>query len=380
MIASPSRLQGQFPLDIKRKFWKKFLSRNLSILLLLAFIVGIFSYITHLAAENGLTHISVIRYIYSGSILIFLLRTIYEVWYIKTYIKNYYYSADENFITIKKGVFAPTEIHVQYQKIQDVYVDQDAADRLFFGLYDVHIASATASSGIEAHIDGVNKENAEGLKNFLLKSIKEGHPLNNVTNTSQQTDGLKPEFKFSNIEEISSIRYPLSKKWFVVTLFTNSFKMILIAIAFAISLFSKTHKVNTGPDLMYTPLIITGVFLISVLGNIIRLFLWKSNYAFKFNEDFIYYKDGVIGINEKHMPYSSIQDVIVSQSFAGRIFGFSRVIIQNATQNQINIRYPMNQRSSNLVLEGLEPAAAQKISDIIRNTILQKNRGGVNGL
>ena len=84
--------------------------------------------------------------------------------YISAYIRRYYYDASEQFLTIQKGVFAPTEIHVPYGKIQDVYVDQDVLDRIM-GLYDVHIASATATSGIEAHIDGVDTRVAENLKN-----------------------------------------------------------------------------------------------------------------------------------------------------------------------------------------------------------------------
>ena len=65
----------------------------------------------------------------------------------------------------------PAQIHVQYGKIQDVYVDQDLLDRIL-GIYDVHISSATYSSGIEAHIDGVDKVGAEGLKN-LKESLEQ---------------------------------------------------------------------------------------------------------------------------------------------------------------------------------------------------------------
>lgn len=36
------------------------------------------------------------------------------------------------------------------------------------GFCDVHIASATMSSGMEAHIDGVDQATAEGLKAYLL--------------------------------------------------------------------------------------------------------------------------------------------------------------------------------------------------------------------
>lgn len=51
-------------------------------------------------------------------------------------------------------------------------VDQDLLDRIF-GLYDVHLSSATISSGFEAHIDGVEKPAADGLRQLLLKAVNE---------------------------------------------------------------------------------------------------------------------------------------------------------------------------------------------------------------
>ena len=51
-------------------------------------------------------------------------------------------------------------------------MDQNLLDR-FFGLYDVHLSSATASSGMEAKIDGVEKEAADGLRAMLLKKVQE---------------------------------------------------------------------------------------------------------------------------------------------------------------------------------------------------------------
>jgi membrane protein YdbS with pleckstrin-like domain len=54
--------------------------------------------------------------------------------------------------------------------LQDVYVDQDILDRIF-SLYDVHVSSATIISGNLSHIDGLNKENAQAIKNLILSGI-----------------------------------------------------------------------------------------------------------------------------------------------------------------------------------------------------------------
>lgn len=88
--------------------------------------------------------------------------------------KYYFYNADNQTISIKKGVFSKNEITLPFKRLQDVYVDQDILDRIF-SLYDVHVSSATATSATLSHIDGLNKENAEKVKTILLKKINEEH-------------------------------------------------------------------------------------------------------------------------------------------------------------------------------------------------------------
>jgi len=93
---------------------------------------------------------------------------IYEVWYFQVY----YYELTDDYITIRKRVFTPREITIPYGRVQDVNVDQDLLDR-FYGLYDVHLTSATVSSAMEAHIDGVEKEAADGLRDKILRKLQE---------------------------------------------------------------------------------------------------------------------------------------------------------------------------------------------------------------
>lgn len=91
----------------------------------------------------------------------------YQYWYYKTY----FYNLTDEYVIIRKGLIAPQEVTIPYEKIQDIYVDQDILDRMF-GLYDVHISSPTATSGLAAHIDGVNKEIAEKLREIILTRVR----------------------------------------------------------------------------------------------------------------------------------------------------------------------------------------------------------------
>ena len=326
-----------------------------------------------------------------GIIVIFAIHFSIYSWYVKTYIKRYYYAGEDHFITIKKGVFAPAEIHVQWQKIQDVYVDQDILDRMM-GLYDVHIASATAASGIEAHIDGVDKTSADGLKEFLLNKVSNAG-RGNFTNTNTPNGPIgmadqnfqsamtqaaaptqSPQAKINLTEEISSAKYPLNSKWVTVNIigriiggFTSTLFLVIIIVANL----KNASLFNYWVDGI---LIWLGLGIIFSVGRIITLFLWKKNYTFNFTQDNIYYKDGVISLSEKHMPYSSIQDVTIQQGVIERMFGLAKVRIENAAQAQmIPTRNGKVSIFSGIILQGLSVADANHITEVLKSSVLNRS-------
>lgn len=87
------------------------------------------------------------------------------------YYQTYFYDADEENITIRKGVVVRREAVLPFSRITDVYVDQDLLD-VILGLYDVHLSTPTEQSGRFAHIDGVSKKSAVIIKELVLESIK----------------------------------------------------------------------------------------------------------------------------------------------------------------------------------------------------------------
>ena len=104
-------------------------------------------------------------------VLLFIAISIINWWYQAEYYRKYYYDIRENFLVIKKGVFMPSETILPFEKLQDVYMDQDLFDRMF-NLWDLHVSTATIMSGAQAHIDGVNIKNGEAMREILLKKIK----------------------------------------------------------------------------------------------------------------------------------------------------------------------------------------------------------------
>jgi membrane protein YdbS with pleckstrin-like domain len=150
----------KYPLE-KRKIIKKTVSSSIGML--------IFFLIIPLWANIFLWKLYMIPLIIIDAL--FVLFPIIQWLYQREYYKKYFYDIRQDFLVIKKGVFMPTETILPYDKMQDVYVDQDIFDRIF-SLYDVHVSTATVMSGIQAHIDGVNKENSQLFRELILQQIK----------------------------------------------------------------------------------------------------------------------------------------------------------------------------------------------------------------
>lgn len=170
-----SKTREKYPLSFK-KVLKKTLTGTfvLTLLLLIGWIV-VLGYLLQINTSTGNFILIATVGVFGFLFLVILLTYLYQRWYYAVY----FYDLTDDFVVIRKGPITPTEITIPYERIQDVYMDQDLLDR-FFGLYDVHLSSATASSGMEAHIDGVERPAADGLKQTLLETLRSKISKNRV--------------------------------------------------------------------------------------------------------------------------------------------------------------------------------------------------------
>jgi membrane protein YdbS with pleckstrin-like domain len=134
------------------------------------FLLGIILAITLAFTLNDIKGAWIVFYI---ALAIYFIIFIIEIWYQREYYNRYFYDITPDFLVIKKGVIMPHETMLPYEKLQDVYMDQDLFDRIF-NLWDVHVSTATAMSGYEAHIDGLSHANAEILREMILNKIRKG--------------------------------------------------------------------------------------------------------------------------------------------------------------------------------------------------------------
>ncbi len=353
----PSAFQSAHPLS-RKKIWKKMTDKS-PWFFIVSVILGFAFWGVRLAySPDGINTFDNILSLVVFLLLFFGTAAIFFA-YFRLYIKRYYYDCDADFITIKKGVFTPREIHVQYRKIQDVYVDQDLLDRLF-GIYDVHIASATSLSGASAHIDGVDKNVAEDIKNFLLQKIKGG----DRTEVSSPVLAAEKNQTISFSGNVSSLSYPISGRWVAYSLITAFLYSLLIPALLVVGASDVFEDPQIGSFFTFERVIMIYVALVvlSLLAKILWLIIWKKNYHFEFFKDYILLRTSFISREEKHVPYKRVQDVSLHQNILERIFGIGTVIIENAAQVGANT-------ASNVKLVGQKYDKAQELTAIIKKII-----------
>ena len=178
MAIAMSKTREKFPLSIK-KVLKKTITGTLAWIILFLIIYGI-SAVFFLSAKAAISNLfGIVTFsIFAFLFFMVIITYLYQRWYYNVY----FYELTDDYVIIKKGPITPHEITIPYERIQDVYVDQDILDRVF-GLYDVHLSSATISSGMAAHIDGVEKQAADGLRGVLLEAVSRKISRNKSQNT-----------------------------------------------------------------------------------------------------------------------------------------------------------------------------------------------------
>ena len=374
---SMSHLQTQYPLS-PRKFWKKFIGHLISWLIISILLRGVSTLVWFVASlsprADARSNSMIIEWVVTILTAMIFVGLVLYAWYLRTYIKRYYYDAADNFVTIKKGVFTPVEIHVMYQKIQDVYVDQDILDRMM-GLYDVHLASATATSGIEAHIDGVDHDSAEAIKTILLSKIQSGGSTSVGFSTHPNTKQATALVALS--EDVSSKTYPLSGRWLTQKTIVAFFSSLLLSAILTVYIFDpgKTSGRSFGEEFGLSWTIWVWIFLMMFAGHVIYTLLWRSTYSFRFLPEYIMMKTGVISRREVHVPYRSVQDVTVTQGLVERMFGLATVNIENAAQAQApqaSQRFGRKGTESGITIPGQTPERASHIAEVVQNVALTK--------
>lgn len=330
------------PLSLK-KVIKKTIAKGIGYFPLIIFII-IFRL---LSKETGVTFFSG----YTGLLLIFLgLIFSISLFYEYLYYKLYYYDFGENKAEIRKGVIRRATGYVRYERLQNIYIDQDFWDRIL-GLYDVHYETAGETSGFYSHVDGLIKENADKLVAFLDQKTNSytASPPTSQQSPQEEISGKKEEVE----TEISRENYSISPSIILIGIIRT---MIAITILLTI-LYGYLYGLFYGSDLIIAftgkNVLFLSVLMVLTLLNIIYNYVWYKNFYFSFGEKRGEIKTKVIGQSISYLYYDRIQNVNINQGILERIFGIYSLSIETAgekTSRRLNIP-GLDQPSAEIIKE-----------------------------
>lgn len=271
------------------------------------------------------------------------------------YYKFYYYSFRENNAEIKKGVISSATGHVRYERLQNIYVDQDIWDRIF-GLYDVHYETAGETSGFYSHVDGLNKENSDKLVKFLNDQINNSdNGSSHSENIQQQTTVAQESQKNQDnipIIDISRENCPISSVLVLIGTLKMSIVLIMIVL-YVLGAMLQSHFVTTKPT-NFNLIFFLSIFIV-VAGSFMINFIWYKNFYFYFGKDKAEIRTKVIGQSSSFLYYNRIQNVNVRQGITDRLFGLYSLSIETAGEKS----------SIALNIPGLSQVNADKLRDYL---------------
>jgi len=291
-------------------------------------------------------------------LMLILIILIYEY----LYYKFYFYEFGEDRAVIRKGVISQATGYVRYERLQNIYVDQDFWDRIF-GLYDVHFETAGEQSSFYSHVDGLTKENADKLVAFLQEKMEQSVQGPKERKEISQPEATKEEIRISKegIEEkeISIKDYPLSKS-VIITRTISSIIGIAIVIMLVYMIVVSFRYLEedrvTGPlfSLSSWPVFLMVSVVVSILSLIYNI-IWYRNFYFYFGKEKAEIRSKVIGQSISYLYYDRIQNVDIFQGVLGRIFNIYTIKIETAGEFS----------GTRLVIDGLTKEGAEKIKDFL---------------
>lgn len=175
---------------------------------------------------------------------------------------------------------------------------------------------------------------------------------------------------------LSNLDFPIRPIW-LLKLFVIKALPIIVYVAFLLftSSYSSSNERNW---IVY--LIILFIFATDFLLNIIRYFTFK----YTFYDTYLELHQSFLSKENRNIPYSVIQNVIIDQSLLDRVFGISTVVLENAVQEAqpVNPKYSKYQNGRRLIGISIGfrgnaveiPGLIYTDASRLRDEILQKTR------
>ncbi len=268
------------------------------------------------------------------------------------YYKLYFYNFEDASAQIRKGVISRNTGHVRYERIQNIYVDQDILDRIF-GLFDVHYETAGETSGLYSHVDGLNKENSNKLVAFLNDKLKSDDKMRVVKtpNISIVSDDV-----VNYGEVINRANTPVSHKIIAINMLVIVPSMLLGVLMALLNIYNTLGDSNI---FYISMMLIMTLLLLTILGLYFAYAIGYKNFYFEFSDKSGLIRTKIIAQNNSYIYYDRIQNINVTQGVLERIFGLFSVTIETAAESSAK------DKRGGLRIPGLSKIDAEKIKNFL---------------
>ena len=240
----------------------------------------------------------------------------------QAYFKSYFYDLTERGIEMKKGVIFPKSIVIPLEKVSDVYVDQDIFDRVF-GLYDLHFSSASLTSASLAHIDGLDKQTADALREMMMGVFRK--EAKGAATQAADKPGETRAGTAGNAAPTYLAEFRPAQRGYFIELLGNAIGFVFIGIWL---------------------LLFIGPLIVLLVPIAIIWALWlKLEYdsrVYQLREDGVWIRKGWLTPSETLIFYRNIQDIDVNEPFLDRLASLKDLVIKSmSAQSAVSAQLSM---------------------------------------
>jgi uncharacterized membrane protein YdbT with pleckstrin-like domain len=126
--------------------------------------------------------------------------------------------------------------------------------------------------------------------------------------------------------------YPVESSWILKIPVNFLIVTFFIAVFLGLKLLSISILSNEGGVVF---LVVMGILVATMVGigflSTIVAALSRDNFHYSVEKEFMVFHQGIISKQQKNLPYGVIQDLIVTQDIADRLFGLASITIENAS-------------------------------------------------
>ncbi|WP_417898252.1 PH domain-containing protein [Bacillus haimaensis] len=267
----------------------------------------------------------------AGLVVVFAATSGWSVaeWY------RFYYWVEDGELRIENGVFVRQRRFIPQERIQTIDTSEGIIQRIF-GLVKVQVETAGGGTEAEAVLSAVTKEEAERLRDVLLKK---GPAISVVDGQVEVMGGDLGAFRVEETE-ISKPTYTIAwKSLFLVGTTSGGIGVVLSAVVAFISQLDQFIPYEEVVD-RFDLVLQTSVYFIASVAFFVLLLSWLISIAMtmiKYGNftviklgDELLISRGIIEKRQLTIPLGRIQAIRISQNLLRQPFGLATVYVESA--------------------------------------------------